>query len=386
MSNLENILVENTTNIVLVLNQQAEVQYASPSVKKVLGYKPEELLGNQWFVKTRKTVDERILAKRNTEIEVKQAMSNRLLPFERTIIDVNGESKHLLWNTSAGPDNSLIGVGIDITERKNEEELLRKKQREIEIKQKELEESIRYASRLQTNFLPDTSILKESVTDAFVFFQPKDIVSGDFYSYFNTGDKLFYIVADCTGHGVPGAFLSTIGNTILKDLILRKRIYNPSRILEVLDKEFRFALEKPGKSDVSSDGMDISIASVDLKTKKLKFAGANRPLLIVRKGELIELKPNRYPIGFLSGIKKVFSTKVFQLNNQDSIYLFSDGYTDQFGGENIKKFNRNRFRKLLASIEELSMEKQLVVLSESFNSWKGKEEQIDDVTVMGVKI
>lgn len=386
MGNLDNILVENTNNIVLVLNRQAEVKYVSPSVLKVLGYRPEELLGNQWYVKTRRTVDERILAKRTTETELQVVNDSNLLPFERTIIDSEGNLKHILWNTSKGPNNSYIGVGIDITQRKEEELRLDQKRLEIEEKQKEIEESIRYASRLQNGFLPDLSVLKECVTDAFVLYKPKDVVSGDFYSYFNTGDKIFYVVADCTGHGVPGAFLSTIGNTILKDLILRKKIYNPARILEELDKEFRFALEKPGKSDVSSDGMDLGLVCIDLKTKKLKYAGANRPLYIVRNSELIELQPSRYPIGYIGNIKKEFKTKVFQLLEDDNFYLFSDGYTDQFGGENVKKFNRARFKKLLISLTDLALIKQRQVLDDSFMGWKGKEDQIDDVTVLGVKV
>lgn len=386
MGNLDNILVENTNNIVLVLNRQAEVKYVSPSVIKVLGYQPEELLGNQWFVKTRKTVDERILAKRDTVSELQNVNNNTLLPFEKTIVDSNGNLKHILWNTSKGPDNSYIGVGIDITQKKEEELYLIEKRNEIEEKQKDLAESIRYASRLQNGFLPDLSVLKECVTDAFVLYKPKDIVSGDFYSYFNTGDKIFYIVADCTGHGVPGAFLSTIGNTILKDLILRKRIYNPARILEELDKEFLFALEKPGKSDISSDGMDLSLVCIDLKTNKLKYAGANRPLYVIRSNEFIEILPSRYPIGYIGNIKKEFKTKVFQLEESDNFYLFSDGYTDQFGGENVKKFNRARFKKLLISITELTLINQQRVLDDSFQSWKGKEDQIDDVTILGVKV
>lgn len=385
MGNLDNILVENTNNIVLILNSKAEIEYVSPSVKKVLGFLPEELLGNQWFVKTRTSVYERQLAKRNTEIELQEVLNKGLLPFEKSIYDSKGNLKHILWNTSKGPENSFIGVGIDITQRRNEEDTLKLKQVELAQKQKDIEESIQYASRLQANFLPDLTVLNESVNDAFVFYKPKDIVSGDFYSYFNTGDKLFFIVADCTGHGVPGAFLSTIGNTILKDLILRKRIYNPARILEELDKEFRFALEKPGKSDVSADGMDIGLISIDLKTQKLKYAGANRPLCIIRKGELTEIRADKFPIGFMNGIKKSYNTKVVELQEGDLLYLFSDGYTDQFGGDNIKKFNRKRFRKLLTSIIELPLDKQKNVLEESFNSWKGKEEQIDDVTVMGIK-
>lgn len=386
MGNLETIFVENTNSLVLVLNAEAEVQYVSSSVKTMLGFQPEELLGNQWFVRTRKTVDERLNAKRDAQGEVRMAQTNSLQPFERQIVDAKGVERHILWTTSAGPDSSVVGIGVDITVRKQEEKRWQQERIELDLQRKELEESIRYTGRLQQQMLPDITAIQTHVNDAFVVFKPKQIVSGDFYAYFHTGNKVFYAVADCTGHGVPGAFIASLGNTILKDVILRKRIYNPARILEELDKEFYFALQIPGKRDALADGMDIALISIDLNTQKLKYAGAHRPLFIVRNGELKELQADKYPIGFVDGIIKKFTTSGFELKEEDMLYLFSDGYTDQFGGDNVKKFNRARFRKLLVSLSELNMDKQKQVLEESFLSWMGREDQVDDVTVMGIKI
>lgn len=256
----------------------------------------------------------------------------------------------------------------------------------LEAKSVEMEESIRYAGSLQRSILPNERIFQNAFADAFVLFQPKDVVSGDFYWIFQHHDDIYFAVGDCTGHGVPGALVNIAGNTILRQIIRIEGLTEPGEIMRLLDTELVSLFNENLTEGTTRDGMDIVFCKFNLRKKQGSFCGAGRPLLLVRDGRLTEFKKGPDAIGYSSQEKKLFETTYFDLREGDQFYLFSDGYTDQFGGENVKKFNRERFRNLLISMDQMPLEKQRKELLFSYNNWKGKQEQIDDVCVIGVKI
>lgn len=272
---------------------------------------------------------------------------------------------------------------------------LEKSKKEIELKNKEIIDSINYAKRIQDALIPPPSLLKKIVPHSFCVFLPKDIVSGDFYwatevtttKSDSLNEKIVvFSVADCTGHGVSGAFLSIIGLKILNQSIKQKEVNSPADALNYLNNEVYNTINSNTENDaVIRDGMDISICSINYETLKMEYAGANNPVYIIRNQELIEMKADKQPIGAYVN-NQPFTNKIFQLEKEDVIYVFSDGYADQFGGEANKKFNYKRFKELLIEISILPISEQKDVLLTTFNTWKGEYEQLDDVCVIGVRI
>ncbi|MBN8694709.1 MAG: GAF domain-containing protein [Bacteroidetes bacterium] len=256
----------------------------------------------------------------------------------------------------------------------------------IEEKNKDITDSIRYAKKIQLALMPDTDLLKTAFAESFVYYRPKDIVSGDFYwiELFKNNVTVF-AAADCTGHGVPGAFMSLICNDLMNQVIKDQNVTTPAHALTVLDERLRAMLNK--SSDHSSnDGMDIALCAYHPNQMIMQFAGAHRPLLLIRDGELIEYKPSKHSIGgYLTG-NKVFNDNVIQLKKGDQVYVLTDGYADQFGGENGKKFKFKKLQKLIQTIAHMPMKDQHDLLEEAFVSWRGKHEQVDDVCVIGLKI
>lgn len=262
----------------------------------------------------------------------------------------------------------------------------KKRLAQLEARNKEMEESIRYASSLQQSILPNEKIFIDNFNDAFVLYQPKDIVGGDFYWISVYRNEVYFAVGDCTGHGVPGAMVNIAGNTILKQVIKRKGLSDPALILYELDLELTSLFNDNKTTGQTYDGMDIVLCKFNLKTLEGSFCGAGRPLLMIRDGEITEFKKGLSSIGYNYLGEKKFERQEFQLKPGDQFYLFSDGYTDQFGGDNVKKFNRKRFRNLLTSISTQKMKAQKKELQLTLQNWMGKQEQIDDVCVLGIKI
>ncbi|MBI2258769.1 MAG: SpoIIE family protein phosphatase [Flavobacteriia bacterium] len=254
---------------------------------------------------------------------------------------------------------------------------------EIEQKSKDIVDSIVYAKRIQETILPDER-MHEYFSDFFVFYRPKDIVSGDFYWARKKENQIIFSVLDCTGHGVPGALVSIVGNAALLRCVNEHKLTEPSEILDKLRDIVVRSFDKKGEVDVK-DGMDMSLCSLNQDTLLLKYSGANNDCIIVRDNELIELKPDKQPIGYFSHATP-FSQHEFQLKKGDCIYQFTDGYVDQFGGEKGKKLKSKPFKEFLKEIAYLPMEKQSVLVQEKFDSWKGDYDQVDDVCVLGVKI
>lgn len=257
---------------------------------------------------------------------------------------------------------------------------------ELETQTQYLHESMRYAGSIQRSILPNERVFQNVFTDAFVIFEPKDIVSGDFYWIFQHNDDVYFAVGDCTGHGIPGALVNIAGNTLLRQIIRLEGFSDPAKIIAKLDEELTLLFNENLTQGIQRDGMDIVFCKFNLTKKTGSFCGAGRPLVLVRDGELIEFKKGPDAIGHCSKEEKIFETVEFELQAGDQFYLFSDGYTDQFGGENVKKFNRKRLRSLLTSLTDKTSAQQKEELLFHFNQWKGKQEQVDDVCLLGIKI
>lgn len=254
----------------------------------------------------------------------------------------------------------------------------------IEEKNKDILDSIRYARRIQEAIMPEKELLNYYFPEAFIFYQPKDIVSGDFYWFLEKYHKFFIAAVDCTGHGVPGAFMSVIGSNLLNQILNEYSILEPETILDHLNFRVQTALKQDQNAE-TKDGMDIAFCSIDQENDILQFAGANRPLWLVRKGELIKYEADKIPIGGGQFGEHSYKGNSIPLKNGDIIYIFTDGYTDQFGGGQNKKFTSKRFADLILEICDLPLQNQLEIIQKTFLEWKGKEEQTDDVLVIGIK-
>jgi ligand-binding sensor domain-containing protein/serine phosphatase RsbU (regulator of sigma subunit) len=249
---------------------------------------------------------------------------------------------------------------------------------ELELKNKDITDSIRYAKRIQFAILPPEIPFE----DTFILFKPKDIVSGDFYWITSRADKEFLAAVDCTGHGVPGAFMSFIGYTSLNKIVIEHRIHEPAKILNHLNEEVAIALRQKGEETVA-DGMDLALISYSPQSRELEYAGAFNPLIIINDGEMTEIKANRFAIGRSTEKEMKFTNHKLKIRKGDTIYLYSDGYSDQFGGEQGKKFKTQNLKSLLVSINKKSMEEQKMILEETYENWRGNYEQIDDILIVG---
>nr|MBA3705642.1 SpoIIE family protein phosphatase [Bacteroidota bacterium] len=257
----------------------------------------------------------------------------------------------------------------------------------IEEKNNDITASIRYAKRIQVAILPPDDYVKNYLPKTFVLFKPKDIVSGDFYWLSDKKDKILFAAVDCTGHGVPGAFMSIVGHNLLDQIVAEQKLTRPSEILDALNKSVSDTLRQTHTDDHVKDGMDIALCAYDRNTKEFEYAGAFNPMWLIRNGELIETKADKFPIGNLKiGEQKKFTNHSFALIPGDTLYIFSDGFADQFGGPNGKKLKYSVFKNMLLSIQHLSMEEQGIYLDKAIEDWKGKLEQVDDILVIGTRL
>jgi ligand-binding sensor domain-containing protein/serine phosphatase RsbU (regulator of sigma subunit) len=256
---------------------------------------------------------------------------------------------------------------------------------QLSVAYKDIKDSINYARRIQTAMLPEAKELAKTFTDHFVFFRPRDVVSGDFYWHFPKGDRIYFAAIDCTGHGVPGAFMSIIGNSLLHEILNEEETPSPAHILNTLRDKLMLALRQRGADSENRDGMDMVLCCWERHTGKLIFSGANNPLYHFRAGTLTEYKTNSQPIGAYGDVLHPFTETSIDIAPGDAIYLFTDGYPDQFGGEKGKKYLYSRFKTLLAGICNQPMSQQAVKMDEELKAWMGVNEQVDDILVMGVR-
>jgi serine phosphatase RsbU (regulator of sigma subunit) len=267
---------------------------------------------------------------------------------------------------------------------------------EVDEKNKEIISSLRYAKRLQEALLPPKNLLDSFFNDNyFILYNPRDIVSGDFYwatqikttpNQGNSKDYLLLAVADCTGHGVPGAFMSLLGSNFLHQSAVEKNSNSPAAALDFLNQKIITTLNHGYGEEEIRDGMDISFIAIDLESKELAFSGANNSIYIVRNKLLTTLKADKQAIGNMNAIVQPYNNCSFQLEPNDCIYLFTDGYADQFGGPKGKKLMRKLFEDTLIANSEKSMLEQKQALTSTFNNWKGDLDQVDDVCVVGLRI
>jgi serine phosphatase RsbU (regulator of sigma subunit) len=265
---------------------------------------------------------------------------------------------------------------------------VREQKDEIELKNRDITDSINYAQRIQASILPSLRKLQSIFTGSFVYYAPRNIVSGDFYWFevIPNTTKFLMVCADSTGHGVPGAFMSIIGTTLLKDIFNRPDVHKPSDILTLLDNELKTTLNQNVDGERPNDGMDIIVCEIDTRTYLARFASAMRPFIVYQNGEQLYFKGSRSSIGGQVKEEKIFEDVELQLTKGDLIYMFSDGYPDQFGGPLGKKFKMVRLKNLLKDIHEKPMEEQYNYVKSNFDLWKGELEQVDDILFMGIKI
>jgi serine phosphatase RsbU (regulator of sigma subunit) len=287
--------------------------------------------------------------------------------------------------------NKLQHLQMQFATEKSEKEMeihrlknveLKKAYEEIEEKNKNILDSINYAKRIQQAILPSNEEIKTILPDSFVLYKPKDIVSGDFYWVAKKENKIVVAAVDCTGHGIPGAFMSMIGNTLLNAIVNEKNITAPHEILFHLREGIIKSLKQTGIEGENQDGMDISIYS--LNNLKLEYSGANNPLWIFNNNQIKEIKADKQPIGIFYGTPKPFTNHSVEIEKGDSIYIFTDGYADQFN-EKAEKLKKSGFKEFLFTIQQQSMSEQKLALNDFIEKWRGAHEQVDDILVMGVK-
>ncbi len=278
----------------------------------------------------------------------------------------------------------ILAQRDEIEKQKNRAELQRD---EITQQKKEITDSILYASRIQKAILPPIQAISEVFSEHFILYLPRDIVSGDYYWFYKRDNKAVIVAADCTGHGVPGAFMSMLGTTFLDEIVTKSdEILPANEILNQLRSNVINALHQTGGENETKDGMDIAICIIDFDSNKMEYSGAFNPLYQIRNGELIEYKADRMPIGVSFNQNKSFTNHVVDVQKNDAFYIFSDGFIDQFGGKDGKKFKSRQFKSLILEVQEFPMDIQEIMFHDRLLEWRGDIEQIDDVLVIGFKI
>jgi len=257
---------------------------------------------------------------------------------------------------------------------------------QIEKQNIRITDSIEYASRIQSAILPPDDFIREILPEHFIFYRPRDIVSGDFYWLTKKENYTVVAAVDCTGHGVPGAFMSMLGVALLNEIINKDDLSDASEVLQKLKEKVIKSLHQTGDPDEAADGMDIALSIIDFDAKKMRFAGANNPLYIIRDGEFNEIKADKIPLGIHFIEDEVFTNHEIELQSNDLLYMFSDGYIDQFGGGEMRKLLAKNFKKALLQYYDKPMPEQKDLLDAFIREWMGEQRQIDDMLIIGIKV
>lgn len=377
-------IATNDEGNVSFMNQVAE-EITGKTMRECLG-KPIEFACEMVDEKTRRPAENP--ARQALRTQEKTALANYGLMLKRDDWD------YIFIDHSVAPinddDGRLIGsvlVFRDVTEKSINLQKLQEAHRVIQEKNKNITDSILYAKSIQEALLPKVELLMQLYPEAFVLYKPKDIVSGDFYWFEECGDKLVIVAADCTGHGVPGALMSMIGASMLNEIVIRSGVTRPSEILARLHHGIRRVLKSGIIEGQANDGMDIAICSISRSHQLIEFSGSNRPLFYFSQGELRVFKGNKYGVGGVQlEVVREYTNYDIPYRPGDSIYLFTDGYQDQFGGERDKKMMISAFTRLLQSVQGQGMAEQKEALRRHFTDWKGDGEQTDDVLVIGLRL
>ena len=311
--------------------------------------------------------------------------SGMIVPGITALVINAGFISTLFWIHIKNHEQKLYRIRKTITD--NEQALAIKEENrlQLETRHKDITDSIKYASRIQQALLPTEEYFSKFITESFILHMPKDILSGDFYWFTGRDNKVFVAAADCTGHGVPGALMSIMGFDMLDKAVNTENIEDPSSILEYINSHIKKNLGRNKTlGTVIKDGIDLGLCVVDYNRKKVIFSGAMFTLFQFRNNTLSEIKGDRFSLGMMPPEKK-FTNREIDLVEGDIMYMFSDGYVDQFGGTENKKFKYRRFRALLSIIHKYPVKEQKNILKENIITWKGTNPQVDDILVMGFK-
>lgn len=370
-------LSENSPDLITRLESET-ISYINPVIEEYTGKKPVDFLNKK--VKEAE-LDYTVLEGWLKIVEEVNQSSNTV----STEMDFPSEMGTRVMQVNAIPEfdetnklESVLVVSHDITERKMIE-------LEIQNKNKKITESINYAKRIQTAILPNNRVISKALPDSFILYKPRDVVSGDFPWFVQVKDEIFIAAVDCTGHGVPGALLSLIGYFLLNDIVRSRKITEPGVILDMLDEGVTTTLRQD-EDATTKDGMDIALCKINMNTREVEYAGAHRPLYIMRDGVMEEVKGNKFPIG--GGIFKNqtnFTNTKLQLGKGDSIYFSSDGFPDQFGGPEGRKFGPKRVREIIERVHKQSMKEAMTAFDHEWETWRGDQKQTDDVLLIGIK-
>ena len=383
-------VASKTDNGVVICDKNGDIEWLNEGFTRLYGYTLESFID---------TYDRNIVKASNsskiTKILNDCFESKRTVFYESRATAKDGQS---LWvQTTLTPIldhqnniQKLIAIDSDITTLKKAEQQILQQKNEIEAKNKDITDSINYARRIQRATLATKSQMEETFTDHFVFFKPKDIVSGDFYWMAKGHNgKVFLAVADCTGHGVPGAILSVIGTALLDEVIVQQKTESPADVLGKMRTEIIRLLNPEGAEEETNDGIDIVLCAINFdedqgKKISMEFACAKNPLVLIRNNSVREFLPDYFCVGKDEHYEKPFTLQKIEIQKGDRIYMYSDGFADQFGGEKGKKFKAKNLQDLLLQTSHLSMNEQLLALEDAHNKWKGAFAQVDDVCVLGI--
>ncbi len=370
-------LSENSLDLITRLEGES-ISYINPVIEEYTGQKPAFFLNR----KVKETeLDNSVLEGWLKVVEAVNATNEKA----STEMDFPSNMGTRIMQVNAIPEfdevnklESVLVVSHDITERKMIE-------LEIQNKNKKITESINYAKRIQNAILPNNRIISKALPDSFILYKPRDVVSGDFPWFVQMKDEIFIAAVDCTGHGVPGALLSLIGYFLLNDIVRSRKITEPGKILDMLDEGVTTTLRQD-EDATTKDGMDIALCKINLAKREVEYAGAHRPLYVMKGGVMNEVKGNKFPIG--GGIFKNqtnFTNTKIKLEKGDSIYFSSDGFPDQFGGEEGRKFGPKRVREIVEQIHTSSMPNAMKIFDQQWETWRGNTKQTDDVLLIGIK-
>lgn len=390
-----NLLFESLNSVILIADKQLKIKKANNTFEvlfkkrneSVIGKLCGDALGCHYPIEENKICGETsycnycdLRASIKETYKKKNNLSHKLLTRD-FYINTNKVKKHLQYSTRHivfDEEEFVVIILNDITELKEQEILLKEKNQEITA-------SIRYAKKIQTSLLPQEGIFASTFDESFIIFKPKDIVSGDFYWIYKNNNVIYVAVADCTGHGVPGAFMSLLGISFLNQIITEFGLITPSEILDNLRKLIIQIFAQ--HSNEMKDGMDITIIAINLVTLECQYSNANNSLFLIRKHskQIEELLPNKMPVAIYDKMIP-FTNNTIELEKGDILYLRTDGFEDQFGGPKNKKYYSKHLKELLLQNCEKPFHEQKKLITASFENWKGKQAQIDDVTLMGIKI
>ncbi len=373
-------LSENSLDMIIRLNTAGQFFYANPMIEPYLGISPKDLI-NQ----TLSTVE----INESISTFFKEAIKGIKTHKEKVETDIffNAICGNVTMHIVAIPEfnenelETILFVGHDITEAKRIE-------LEIQDKNRKITESINYAQRIQTSILPNNRIIRQYLPKSFIYYKPRDVVSGDFPWFFVKDDSVYIAAVDCTGHGVPGALLSFIGYFILNNVVDHDSSYTAGKILDLLHFGVRKTLKQDRPDADARDGMDIALCKINPKRKELHYAGAHRPLYLLRNGELSEFKGNRKAIGGIPNPKKDeddFTNYIINIQQNDKVFFFSDGMPDQVGGPEKKKYGPARIREIILANPNYTMPQYNDIFAKDFEEYMGDNKQVDDVLIIGIE-